>query len=274
MMKINVVNKSANLGDLSMHMQTYHMSIEVNIERKDQQNIACEQCEYKCRLNIQLKKHIKTKHQDVKKYNCEECYFSINFVANQWEHSFKQHPEQTFRFNEIQSENTLLKIVAEQNGCIREEIETMKEDTKGAFHKLALAITDSLELMRNETKEEHKAMNVVVEELVKKIIVLESKLKTTSSISDPLSPPVDVTSTTPAETTSIPPPKSTSPKVPQPSAKAKYVSSSFQEMPRSKSSFNAKTKILYVADSLGHTASAKKLEGFVFLDAKDSRTKY
>ena len=55
----------------------------------------------------------------------------------------------------------------------------MKEDTKAAFHKLALAITDSLELMWNETKEEHKAMNVAVEELLKKIIALESKLKTT-----------------------------------------------------------------------------------------------
>ena len=74
-------------------------------------------------------------------------------------------------------------------------------------------------------------MNVVVEELVKKIIVLESKLKTTSSISAPLSPPVDATSTTPAETTSIPPPKSTSPKVPKPPAKAAYASSAFQEMP-------------------------------------------
>ena len=114
---------------------------------------------------------------------------------------------------------------------LERKFETMKEDTKGAFHKLALAITDSIELTRNEAKEEHKAMNVVVEELVKKIVVLESKLRTTSSTSAPPSPPVVATSTTPAETTSTPPSKSTSPKVPKPPAKAAYASSAFQEMP-------------------------------------------
>ena len=49
---------------------------------------------------------------------------------------------------------------------------------------------------------------------------------------------------------------------PLPKAKATTSSSSRASSQKSRSSFNSKTKVLYVADSVGHTASAKQLESY------------
>ena len=46
-----------------IHQQTHHLSTKVNIEIADQKVIVCSVCEYRCRLNIQIKKHTESKHK-------------------------------------------------------------------------------------------------------------------------------------------------------------------------------------------------------------------
>ena len=93
-------------------------------------------------------------HQAYMKYQCEECEFATDFVANLWEHTLNQHPEKCSRFDEIKTEPTIIKFVAEQNQGIIEEMETLKKDTKGAFEQLAGAVDDSLTSIKDETKED------------------------------------------------------------------------------------------------------------------------
>ena len=54
-----------------------------------------------CSLNIQLKKHVEKMHQSCMKYQCEECEFATDFVANVWVHTLDEHPEKCLRFKEI-----------------------------------------------------------------------------------------------------------------------------------------------------------------------------
>ena len=44
---------------LNANKQTEHKMLKVDITKKDQVVVTCEQCDYKCRLNIQMKKHTK-----------------------------------------------------------------------------------------------------------------------------------------------------------------------------------------------------------------------
>ena len=48
------------------------MSMKVTIDLNDQKIIACQFCEYKCNLNIKLKKHMKMMHKSDMKYTCDE----------------------------------------------------------------------------------------------------------------------------------------------------------------------------------------------------------
>ena len=60
--------------ELNIHIQVEHKTLKVEIQIKDQLEIPCDQCEYKCRLNIQLKKHKRTCHKNIQlKYNCDIC---------------------------------------------------------------------------------------------------------------------------------------------------------------------------------------------------------
>ena len=49
-------------NELNMHFQTTHMITKVVVGSDNQELVGCNVCEYKCKLNIQLKKHKKLKH--------------------------------------------------------------------------------------------------------------------------------------------------------------------------------------------------------------------
>ena len=110
--------KSLNLNDLNAHTQSTHMSMKVNIDADDQTIIVCNKCDYKCRLNIQLKKHTTKKHPSESKYNCTECSLETNYVSNTWEHTHDEHPDKAFEFTPKEAENCILKLAAEQNANI------------------------------------------------------------------------------------------------------------------------------------------------------------
>ena len=54
-----------------MHVQVMHRETKIDIALQDQNVVQCDQCTYKCRLNIQLKKHKKSEHDQI----CPTCKF-------------------------------------------------------------------------------------------------------------------------------------------------------------------------------------------------------
>jgi hypothetical protein len=107
--------QSVNISKLNEHRQVDHMVVKINIGKAEQFIIKCDQCDYKCRLNIQLKKHIDVKHM-VKasgKYNCKECGYVSEFIADAWNHTLAKHPDKSYEFNKDETENMILKIVAD-----------------------------------------------------------------------------------------------------------------------------------------------------------------
>ena len=114
-------------------MQTEHMTLKVDLTLKDQTVVKCDICDYTCRYNIQLKKHMAKEHEAEPKYKCKECEYATDLVASTWEHMLEYHPDSAMQFTAKESENFILKIVAEQTTSLTDEMTTLKTDMKNYF---------------------------------------------------------------------------------------------------------------------------------------------
>ena len=56
-------------AELLAHMQSYHKAIRVDIDLNDQNVLSCSRCKYICKLNIQMRNHMKRAHTLI---DCEE----------------------------------------------------------------------------------------------------------------------------------------------------------------------------------------------------------
>ena len=62
---------------IEAHKQASHMSAKVDLNVTDQSVIACDQCAYKCKYNIQLKKHHQNSHSTIEPFPCEACGLAL-----------------------------------------------------------------------------------------------------------------------------------------------------------------------------------------------------
>ena len=137
---------------LNTHIQVHHKTLRVDISLQKPQLIMCTFCDYSCNLNIKLKRHIERCHALESKYSCDECQFTSNFVANIWEHTRQNHPS-LHNFSELKTGELFIKLVAEQNMNIVEEMEQLKKDTKNAVLELAKSIDECFGPLKSDISE-------------------------------------------------------------------------------------------------------------------------
>ena len=111
--------------NLEDHKKTVHMKPFVNITLSEQEVIKCNKCEFKCRLNIQLKKHSEKKHRE-EQYSCNRCVYRSNHVAQLWKHILNAHPGKDFKFDTKEKDDILINLAAEQNVEVLEEISKIR----------------------------------------------------------------------------------------------------------------------------------------------------
>ena len=78
---------------MKAHNQTGYQSLKVDININIR-TIKCNTCGYECMLNIQLKKHIRAKHEDrvsMPVHSCNLCGFSAKAVTKIWKHKLDNH---------------------------------------------------------------------------------------------------------------------------------------------------------------------------------------
>ena len=152
------------------HVQTIHKVIKIDINVEDQIEFKCDQCEYKCRLNRQLKNHKKSVHveKDLGRLKCGTCDFTANYILPMWEHREYEHSDNVKLFYP-KSKDMALTFLAEQGYDTLGEIETMKKDTKGCFIELTKCIGMGMMEASNEMNEKFNAVNTAIELLSKKL---------------------------------------------------------------------------------------------------------
>ena len=111
------------MEDLLVHEQLTHKSINVQLNTLPIKNIKCGFCDFKCKYNIELKRHKEKKHSAQPKYNCDHCDFTTNYLGNAWEHSLNIHPNLPTNYTPEENENIALRIVAEQTSHLTNEID-------------------------------------------------------------------------------------------------------------------------------------------------------
>ena len=263
--------KSFDVNELNSHIQSKHMSMKVNIDVKEQTILTCDQCEYKCRLNIQLKKHRMLKHEDESKYSCKECGYTTDYVANTWVHTHEEHPDKSFELKSKEAKDLILRLVAEQNADIAEEMGGLREGIKSAFENLINVVETNLASIKDDSNDKCKTLAETVIKLYEKISALETKKRRvkvpkhdskqgeTTDKEEPINPKTkSKTMQSELPSSSIPKNASSTPSAPP----ASYNESAPKpNQNRKKSSFMSKPKVLYVADSVGHSASIRQIEG-------------
>ena len=166
--------KSIKRNSMEIHLQTNHKNLKVDIGEKDQVQFQCDQCEYKCTLNIKLKNH-KKKHHETKEdagrsFKCNNCEFKSNYVLHMWEHRQTSHPENVPKL-QPKAGDMVPALLAEQGYNILEEVITMKTGLINSFTELAAFVHTSMEEVKTKVEEKHSVLEASIEKLNKKISI-------------------------------------------------------------------------------------------------------
>ena len=238
-------------------------------------------CDYKCKYNIQLRKHLRAMHVMDQKYNCKECEYKTDYVANTWKHTLNQHPDKPLEFTREKNENDfVLKLVAEQNAEILEGMDTMKNYFREAFDNMAEVVGG----MKDDTDDKFRTLADTVIKLHSKIAKLEGSKQTANMKDKPrqekkrkerkTKPTIQPNSAPkPAESLQSAPPSTAAPRVPaapRPTSQTTPTSSSTKYR-SSNTQFMQQPKVLYVGDSVGHTANLRIVEKSLKLRIKSAK---
>ena len=135
---------------LKKHNQMLHSIVKVDIPREVL--LECDFCDYTCKFNIQMKKHVGKHHasseQKNLKYNCDVCDFSSDFYLYLCEHKVVNH-DNVVEDNDTKTNNIALGFLVEQNIELINEIQCLKRDIKEAFGLVA----DKLDEQTNTSNE-------------------------------------------------------------------------------------------------------------------------
>ena len=232
------------------HEQSTHMEIRVEIPVIPKQRpsmIACTQCEYTCKLQIQLKQHLKNKHKEPEnmKYKCNMCSFQAQRVVQVYDHKFTVHPETPMEYNPNKPtvKDMVLNLIAEQNIEIVEELQDIKKYMRDAFERLSDEIRDSFE---DTAKSAFQKINEKMSKL-EKIQEIISKKDSKPQTKGP--------HPTPCPSVPLPTPSSSNL-----SRVATKASSKSRSINRKKTAYLQKPKILYVGDSIAQNADIALVE--------------
>ena len=138
-------------NELKRHNQIIHQITKIRVDKITPENdmganeIVCEKCEYKCKLNIQLKNHKKRKHTNEVTYQCNFCDFQSSIMIKMCEHKLFSHPEVDPEFNPktITPKEMILNLIAEQNKELISEVLVMKKYLHDLHDKVEKLSQDS-----------------------------------------------------------------------------------------------------------------------------------
>ena len=186
--------ESTSKDEIDSHIQLEHEITRVDISSEEQLFLNCDQCEYKCGLNIKLKKHKQKCHdqqQDTKlRYQCEGCVFSSDYLLQIWEHRLKKHPDFVTEFSPNRSNDMALSLIAEQNVAVGEEMEKFKIDMKHSFNEFAQSMRECFQVLGKDYKEasirNQTALGQLSDKMETKFKEIETKIEKNCEIPDKL----------------------------------------------------------------------------------------
>ena len=150
--------EATNMEDIGSHVQVKHKTTQVKISKEEQVVLMCDQCEYRCNLNIKLKKH-KMVHQKEKEtdliYECDVCDLTFDFLTQALEHRQTKHSDLEPDLSP-KPKDMAMSLLIEQNVELQRELERFKKDVKNAFTEFASNMKECFEAVGEDIKESRK----------------------------------------------------------------------------------------------------------------------
>ena len=248
--------KAEQESHLKKHIENHHLT-PVNVQLHQNEGhvvaISCDKCEYTCKLNIQLRRHKKMKHEpeNVTEYCCVCCEFKSFYLTDLWTHKLTYHAPEDLQYNPVKKSPTdlILNILAEQNADIMEELSKLKTSLNGAFNHLGNGIQENFDKLADDNKNESGTIKAALASIHNKVIRMENvqtvrseTLPSGPSVPQPSAPPP---TTGPLPSTSAPSSAPVRPSAPRRKPKTVYIS---------------KPRVLYVGDSIAHNVEIKHIE--------------
>ena len=226
---------------LKTHYQLVHKEIQVDVERASLNQtlipIKCDHCDQDFKYNIQLNKHIQKQHRTEEedwKFQCNFCTFRTQHIFYMYEHKFEKHPDTPSKFipNKITAKDRALNLIAEQSIEMYDELKRLKTFIKESFENISNVI-------KNNSMDIEQIIDNKID--ARKLDVEENRKA--EAISIPLVP--QPSRSAPSSLTPAPSP---------PGTRSKSVNK------KKKTAYQRKPKILYLGDSIAHSADIAKIE--------------
>ena len=125
-----------------------------------------------------MKKHLKQNHKPAPNYSCKECEFTSKYIADAWKHGFEVHPERETEYKPQLTQNDILKIVAEQNTVLIEEIDFLKRNIQESFSKLNGILETSIGGLKEDTDKKCKTLSEAMSKLYERMSKIGKSNKT------------------------------------------------------------------------------------------------
>ena len=215
-------------------------------------------------------------------YKCKQCDFATEFVADVWKHTHVAHPDASNEYTKHtpkDSENIVLKIVAEQTNSLMGEVANFKVDTRNALEDITTTLVKCLDKINKDNNEKCNTLGNIVLKIYRKISKLEKALDkgskkiidNTFKAAEPKKKKyaefVQKVAKKTAKCKDTEPPVTIASRVSTVSAGSSSSSSlnspasfSSTNSPSIKTSFMQQPKILYVGDSVAHTVNLRHVE--------------
>ena len=143
-------------SDLEIHEQLKHRSPLVDV--KSVTVLSCSECSYTCRLNIQLRKHIKLNHESEAKFQCDKCRYVSTSSTN-----IRLHFAANHHHISIDPETRLDK------NSINEELQSLKYDFDKRFKKLDTLMGIGLDKILSDSNDKYTTLTETLMKVNRKV---------------------------------------------------------------------------------------------------------
>ena len=246
--------ETTSSSESKAHEQLHHMQLRVSLDPISV--ISCTECSFKCRLNIQLRKHMKSSHYHETKHTCSVCEFVCNSSSNIVVHYMSEHvdevPEES---HEPETLSETLDYLTKHSKSLNKEVKLIQTALKKSYRDVELLLTVGMNKIINENNVKFEAINDLIKKANSKVNhvgrkVLENDKNNPKSKSacehesQPTPKYVSVSTQTDLITTSH----------------EESTASSIEHDRKAKSDYLQRPKILYVTDSVGCNANMRLVE--------------
>ena len=162
--------------DHTKNKHTKKVEIQLKQKKGHPVEIPCKKCDFKCRLNIQLRKHTETVHDEPEKnsdnsLSCDICKFEAALLPDIWKHKLTMHATGDMQYNPVENSSTdvIWSIIAVQTATIMEEFNNLKAGLEVVFEQIVIGIQGNFDALAKVSNSREERLKCELESIYERV---------------------------------------------------------------------------------------------------------